>query len=132
MESEIKPLYSDEFNCSTGRGPELVKIHWMNAGKTLTAVDFLNPDDKTDHLLFTRVQVFMFTPEEVVNYITLDPRKIAFRPAAIFNLGKSAWFTSFYPHHLGKCDHYQIMFYDQLLDIICERVELCKGGYLAY
>ncbi|MFL7869866.1 MAG: hypothetical protein AB8I58_13625, partial [Anaerolineales bacterium] len=119
----------DEFYCE-GRGPELHKVHWAFSGHTLRAIDFMNPDEsESRHLFFTGVQVVMITPEEVINYETVDQRWIDFRPAGILDLGKSLWLESFSPQHLEKCFHYQIMFYDELFDVICEGIEVREGSY---
>jgi len=40
------------------------------------------------------------------------------------------WLRSFNPHHLVICQHYRNMFYDEFLDILCERVKSKKGGYV--
>ena len=68
---EAGPYLVDEF-AKDGRGPVLEKVHWAYNGATLRAIDFLNMDDELQHLFFTGVQVFMITPEEVVNYITIQ------------------------------------------------------------
>jgi len=73
----------------------------------------------------------MFTPEEVINYKTLHSAWAMYRGAGIICLGKSAWLNSFSPQHLEKCLHYQLMFYDDLLDVICEKIEAREGSYLA-
>ncbi len=71
----------------------------------------------------------MITPEEVINYTQLS--YIAeHRPAAMFNLGKSNWLKSFSQLHLEKCNHYQLLFYDELLDVIAEGVEFGKGKFI--
>lgn len=101
-----------------GRGPQLERAHYGPNGCTLKAVDYLNPDHSSredlKHLLFERAQVFMFTPEEVHNDDQVDWSKTD--NAAVVCLGKSAWLLSFNPQHLAKCQHYQIMFYDDILD----------------
>jgi hypothetical protein len=73
----------------------------------------------------------MFTPEEVINYTFINRNWANFRTAGILDLGKSSWMNSFSPQHLGKCARYQIMFYDELLDVICENIEVREGIYLA-
>ena len=125
---EIGPYLIDKFT-NDGRGPVLEKVHWAYNGATLRAIDFQNLDDKLQYLFFVGVQVFMFTPEEVINYITISPLWRENRKAGIICLGKSEWLKSFSPRHLDKCNHYQIMFYDELLDVICEGIEVRDGSY---
>jgi hypothetical protein len=131
VQDKGEPVIIDNFY-TDGRGPELIKVHWALSGATLKAIDFINPD-KTElmHLFFTKVQVLMFTPEEVINYVMLNPAWKIYRSVGIICLGKSSWLNSFSPRHLEKCLHYQIMFYDELLDVICEKIEVRDGGYLA-
>ena len=50
------------------------------------------------------------------------------RPAAIISLGKSPWLLSFRQQHLAQCSHFQIMFYDEYLDIICETIVYGQGA----
>jgi hypothetical protein len=50
--------------------------------------------------------------------------------AAAVCLGRSPWLRSFNPHHLVICQHYRNMFYDEFLDMICERVKSKKRGYV--
>lgn len=71
----------------------------------------------------------MFTPEEVYNYQTTLINWGLYNKAAIVTLGKSDWVKSFAPGHLEKCQHYQIMFYDEYLDVICENIMVNSGAY---
>ena len=125
---EAGPYLVDEFQAD-GRGPVLEKVHWAYNGTTLRAIDFLNIEDDPKHVFFTGVQVFMFTPEEVINYKTSSSLWSKNRNAGMICLGKSEWLTSFSPRHLEKCNHFQIMFYDELLDVICEQIEVRDGSY---
>lgn len=130
MKSNGQAILTEKFYCE-GRGPESLQYHWAYSGRILRAIDFINPDEtKRRHLLFSGVQVFMVTGEEVINYTSVNPLWRTTRRAGILCLGKSAWLESFSPRHLEKCVHYQIMFYDELLDIICESIEVREGGYL--
>lgn len=128
---EITRILRESF-FHAGRGPELIQVHYVGNGKVLKAIDYFNPDDEyTDenrkHLLFTKPQVFMFTPEEVYNY----PSNFwgGADKAAIVCFGKSAWLRSFSPQHLEKCQHYQVMFYDEFLDVICERIDAIPKAF---
>jgi hypothetical protein len=130
MTQEEVPILADKFYCD-GRGPELIKVHWAYSGHTLRAIEFVNPNETdTKHLFFVGVQVAMFTPEEVINYENLNQLWQISRPAGILCLGKSAWLKSYNQRHLERCAHYQVMFYDDLLDVICESIEIREGSYL--
>jgi len=115
-----------------GRGPALVRVHYDTiTGSGIVAADFLNPDDTRDrlkHLLFVRAQAFQFTPEEEYTNEWVDWARTG--NAAIIDLGRSAWYRSFTNRHSSDCRHFHIMFYDEVLDIICHAVELKAGGYL--
>jgi hypothetical protein len=63
----------------------------------------------------------------VINYGDLTDLLTRHRPAAIFDRGRSSWLQSFSPRHLERCKHFQLMFYDELLDVICEDV-ICRPG----
>ncbi len=129
----MKPILKESFY-HDGRGPELQKAHYSLNGKLIKAIDYFNPDDEYSpenlkHLLFVKTQVFMFTPEEVYNYETTNINWGQHNGAAMICLGKSEWLKSFAPQHLTTCSHYQVMFYDEFLDIICETVEAKLGSY---
>ena len=73
----------------------------------------------------------MFTPEEVIPYGSSRVADFgAHRPAAAFDLGHSEWLLSFSPQHLSRCHHFQLLFYDELLDVICEGLDFRSGAYL--
>jgi hypothetical protein len=115
-----------------GRGPTLVKVYYSNTGSTIEAAEYLNPDEsKLRHLVFRASQTFMFTPEEVENYERGGVDWAGTSRAAIVNLGRSPWLCSFAQTHLGRCNHYRVMFYDEYLDIVCEGIEANDGAYLA-
>ena len=62
----------------------------------------------------------MFTPEEVIG----DPGD-----GGAVDLGRSEWLSTFAPQHLASCRHFQLLFYDELLDIICESLEFADGVF---
>jgi len=107
-----------------GRGPELLKLHWRQA--TLLAADYKNPDSVTvRHVVFHGSQAVQLTPEEVIGL----PRPVTRNGSAAVNLGRSEWLESFAPQHLENCQHHQLLFYDQLIDVLCERLEFRRGPY---
>ena len=129
----IEPIHSSLFY-HEGRGPELKRIHWATNGRTLAGIDYFNPDDDHEagpvkHVRFRGLQVVMITPEEVIGEHQLGDALSRFRPAAMFNRGRSEWLLSFDGHHLGACSHFQLLFYDELFDIICEAVECGLGSF---
>ena len=119
---------------AAGRGPELRRVHHLANGIGLVAIDYGNPDYASEadlkHLIFHRVQVHVFTPEEVHNYAGDEVRwGPSINQAAAVNLGKSAWLLSFAQRHLVRCNHYRLMFYDEYLDVICEGISAEAGPY---
>jgi len=123
------PVHGQHF-IRDGRGPELKRVHYRSNGSLLVATDYLNPDEEElRHLLFIKPQVFMFTPEEVVgNDVPWGTGNLG--SAGIVCLGRSPWLESFAPANLGKCQHFRIAFYDEYLDVICERIEAKRDGYV--
>ena len=131
----MTPIHSDRFY-HDGRGPELKQIHWTFGGRQLVALDYTTPGDvdalgTPNHVKFYGFQVVMITPEEVVNYDALDLGQRLFdnRPAALFDMGRTGWLNSFSPTHLSECKHYQLLFYDELFDVIAENVNCFPGHY---
>lgn len=120
-----------------GRGPELRRVHWSRPQScALRAIEYFCPDDTYDdahlrHVRFVGPQAFMFTPEEVINYAS--SRVASFgqhHPAAALDHDHSEWLLSFNPRHLGRCRHFQLLFYDELLDVLCEELDFRAGAYL--
>ena len=62
----------------------------------------------------------MFTPEEVIG----QPGD-----GGATDLGRSEWLQSFTQRHLGACRHFRLLFYDELLDVICESLEFADGVF---
>ncbi len=124
----IQAILTEEFYCD-GRGPELEAVRYASEGRRLQAVEYLNPDGANlKHLCFEGVQVWMFTPHEVYNW-ELDWADVAPGVAAVC-LGKSDWLQSFAPEHLANCQHYQLKFYGEFLDVICERIVFGQETFL--
>jgi hypothetical protein len=128
----MTPVHTEFFH-SDGRGPELVALRWGFSGRVLEAAEFMLPDAAAPgdlrHVRFLRPQVVMRTPEEVIDYREFGSQFAKHRPAAMFDLGKSKWLKSFSQRHLERCTHYQLYFYDELLDVIAEGVAFGAGPY---
>ena len=106
-----------------GRGPELQKVIWGNKGVTLVGFEFYNPDDiyeekNIKNIELVKVEVFALASEEVHGNILASAES----QAAIFEVLDSNWIKTFQPRHLSKCKHFQIMFYDEIYDVICEDI----------
>lgn len=125
----VKSIHSDVFY-NDGRGPTLVRVHRGINNVNTVAIDYRNPDEeKLRHLKFYGLQVEMITPEEVIGYKQLGDSLSKHHPASILDLGKSIWLKTFTDLHLEKCSHYQILFYDELFDVICEGIQAIEGGF---
>jgi hypothetical protein len=131
--NQIKPILTDLFH-HDGRGPELQKIHYFNRGIHIQAVEYYNPEDAYDEghiktLQFIKPEAFQFTPEEEYGYGKQGFDWSEFNKAGILNLGKTEWYKSFSNIHSSNCNHFQIMFYDEFLDIICEDIKALPGHF---
>ena len=128
----LVPIHTDIFY-HDGRGPELQHVHWSHRGAVLRAIEYYNPDDTYDslalkHVLFDACQVVQITPEEIIQYARVATH-LAGSSAAMFDLGRSDWLASFSPLHLKACSHFRLMFYDELVDVICERITCVRGPF---
>jgi len=117
-----KPVLENDFY-HDGRGPELQNVRWKSNGVILAGFEYYNPDDEyTDgnlkHLKLKGVQVYCMATDEV----HANKKATGDSKAAIYEVEDSDWLKSFYPTHLAKCRHYQIMFYDEIYDVICEDI----------
>jgi hypothetical protein len=126
-----RPIHIEEF-WHEGRGPELHRVLWNASGSSVRAIEYVNPnwsdaDSDLRHVLFVAPQVVQITPDEVIGAEQMGTRYIDYRPAAMFDLGRTAWLESFAQTHLVNCRHIQMLFYDELIDIICESVACGVG-----
>ena len=122
-----KPIFTGDFFFD-GRGPSLVRIHWAHDGKVLRAIDFDGTRGKA-HLFFEGMQVYMVTPEDVIELDSHDLMVVDGKIYSAVTLGKSEWLSTFAPWYLDKCEHYKFLFYDEMIDVICEDVEVRAGYY---
>ncbi len=132
MSSSAHPVATEVFYAS-GRGPILRRVV-SSAGGRIRALEFYRIDEPSDashvrHVRIIKPQVFMVTPEEVINYSEWASSFSQHVGAAALDLGHSEWLRSFSPLHLSKCRHFQLLFYDELFDIICESLEFGDGEY---
>jgi hypothetical protein len=121
------PLFESDFY-HEGRGPELQKVIWDFRGQILRGFEYFNPDDEYTeanlrHLYLDKVEAYSMAGEEVHKRIIANGKT----KAAIFQIPESDWKKSFQQRHLGTCDHYQIMFYDEVFDVICRKIIPGKG-----
>ncbi len=124
---KILPQFENEFY-RDGRGPELNKVVWIREGVILKGFEFFNPDDEYSeknikHILLNKVEAFSMAGEEVHGNIFATGKSTA----AIFKIEGSDWLKQFNQSHLDNCSHYQIMFYDEIYDIICKSIRIGRG-----
>ncbi len=123
----MEAILESEFH-HDGRGPELQRVVWSSA--TPLGFEYYNPEDvyvveNLRHLRLVRVVAFAYAGEEVHGNIVTS----AGTHAAIHDLGRSPWLRSFSPRHLDGCSHYQVMFYDEVFDVICHAIRAGSGPY---
>ncbi|MBF7074590.1 hypothetical protein ISG33_14385 [Glaciecola sp. MH2013] len=121
------PILENDFY-HDGRGPELHRVRWKENGVVLVGFEYFNPDDEytpenLKHLALERVEAYSMSSVEVHGNIlaTSDCK------AAIFEVKSSGWLASFNQSHLSECKHYQIMFYDEIYDVICGNIKVGAG-----
>lgn len=124
---EMIPILENEFY-HDGRGPELKLVVWKLNGVIPEGFEYYNPDDVYDedslkNIRLEGVQIYSMAPEENHgNIMATNTSK-----AGIHEVINSEWLKSFNQTHLGKCKHFQIAFYDEIYDIICEKIVPGKG-----
>ena len=116
------PILEAEFH-HDGRGPELQKVVWDYRGQILRGFEYFNPEDEYSgenlrHLALDKVEAYSMASEEVHKLIAANGES----KAAIFRIVDSPWKASFQQRHLQDCEHFQIMFYDEIFDVICRGI----------
>ncbi len=124
---QIKPILIDEFY-HDGRGPELRRTIWKENGIILVGFEYYNPDDIYDeeylkHIKLEKVEAYSMSSDEVHGNILATEKS----KAAIFKIQNSKWKKTFNPMHLEDCEHFQIMFYDEIYDVICKSITSGRG-----
>ncbi len=124
---KIIPVFENEFY-HDGRGPELIKVIWEHEGSVLKGFEFFNPDDERfeeniKNVTLVKAEVFSCAGEEVHGNILCNGNS----KAAIFRILNSTWIKQFIPIHLEDCSHYQIVFYDDIYDVICQDIRVGTG-----
>jgi hypothetical protein len=119
---KTKPILEEHFY-HDGRGPELQNVRWRLNGVIPVGFEYYNPDDpyveeNLKHICLKGVQVYSMATEEVHGNILATGKS----KAAILEVIESKWLKSYQPRHLHSCKHYQIMFYDEIYDVICEEI----------
>ncbi len=123
----INPVLENEFY-HDGRGPALQNARWRGGGVMLAGFEYFNPGDAYNrenlkHLLLEGVQAYSMATEEVHGNILATAES----KAAIFEIINSEWLASFNQAHLSECKHYQIMFYDEIYDVVCKNIKSGTG-----
>ena len=125
------PLLENQFY-HDGRGPELQETIWSDRGIILHGFEYFNPDDAYEienlrHLQLIGVQVYSMAYEEV--HAEAIPSSNL--NAGVFEILNSKWLKSFNPDHLSNCRHFQVVFYDEIYNIICEKIVAGNGKLIS-
>lgn len=124
---KTEPLLENEFH-RDGRGPELQRTVWIHNGVILKGFEYYNPEDVYEdenikYLELIGLEAYSMAGEEIHGNILAEGDS----RAAVLKVVNSAWLKQFNSSYLGKCDHYQIMFYDEIYDVICREIKAGKG-----
>lgn len=122
-----KPILENDFY-HDGRGPELQRVVWKSNGVVLVGFEYFNPDDEyipenLRHLVLEGVESYCMSSEEVHGNILATGKS----KAAIIEVFNSEWLAQFNQAHLSSCKHYQIMFYDEIYDVVCKGLKPGMG-----
>lgn len=121
-----------------GRGPVLHRWLWSDdlllpdssAGFQTLPRRCVGAQSEYGWVVFHGVQVVQSVPEEVHSYwhyeLSEEPRE---ERGAAWLVESSTWLASFDQRHLGKCRHYILEFYDDIVEVICEELIIGKGDF---
>ncbi|MEN8133184.1 MAG: hypothetical protein ABFS45_23995 [Pseudomonadota bacterium] len=126
LKMEISTLLESKFHYD-GRGPELQRVVWAYDGKILQGFEYYNPEDAYEEesikcLELVGVEAYSMAVEEVHNHTLATGES----KASIFKIESSPWMKQYDPECIEGCSHYQIIFYDEVYDVICKEI---KAGY---
>lgn len=123
-----KTIFENDFY-HDGRGPELQRVVWKLKGVVLVGFEYFNPDDEHTlenlrHLVLEGVEAYSMASKEVHGSIMANGDS----KAAIFEVVNSTWLASLNKAHLSECKHYQIVFYDEIYDLVCKGIKSGVGN----
>jgi hypothetical protein len=115
-----------------GKGPELDRVIRSHGGVILKGFEYYNPgkaskEDNIKHLKLIGVEAFSMAIEDVHGNILANESS----PAAIFKVEDSAWAQQFDFTNLDNCNHYQIVFYNEIYDVLCTEIKSGEGRLLS-
>lgn len=127
---EIYTLLESMFH-HDGRGPELQRVVWAYDGKILQGFEYYNPEDAYEeenikYLELDGVEAYSMAVVEARSHTlaTAESR------AAIFKIESSPWMKQYDPDCIEGCSHYQVIFYDEVYDVICKAIKSGNGRLL--
>ena len=126
-EMKIYSLLESRFH-NNGRGPELQRVVWAYDGKILLGFEYYNPEDSyteesIKHLELIDVEAYSMAVEEVHGNILVNRES----KASIIKIENSRWLKQYNPACIGGRNHYQIIFYDEVYDVICREIRAGSG-----
>ena len=95
-----KPILESDFY-HDGRGPELQRVVWKLRGTVLVGFEYFNPDDK---------------------YVPDNLRHLVLEGVEAYSMASEE-----VQSHLSECKHYQVMFYDEVFDLVCRGIKSGAG-----
>ena len=98
-------------------------------GKDLLGFEYFNPDDEYSlanlkHIRLDNVIAYSKATVDVHGCILANTKCVA----AIFEVPNSNWLPSLNQNEIAGCKHFQIMFYDEIYDVVCKSVITGKGN----
>lgn len=122
VEQLVSEFYSD------GRGPELQQVVWTVNGSNLVGFEYFNPDveykpENLMHLILQDVRAYQMSLEEIHSNIQASTNS----KAAIFEIIDSSWLKTFKQDLVKEYKHFQIIFYDEIFDVVCKHIKCGRG-----
>lgn len=132
MPEVYTPVKTDYF-FDDGRGPILK--HWLydtdfvlpNSPEKATRPNIILGADYGHWVVFHRMQVIQIVPEEVYGYKYLDHTQEKGNGAWLVE--DSNWLKSFHPRHLANAKHFILIFYDEIVEVICNDLIFGEGPF---
>lgn len=109
-----------------GSGPQLEKVRWDDSGKNLIGFEYTIPDDYIRRFItLEKVMVFCNSSKEVHGNILFSNST----KAGIIKIVNSEWKKSFNQSRLADSNHFQIIFNDDIYDLICMNLSIKESNY---
>jgi len=133
---KVQPISTPQFGYD-GRGPSLARwIHdrecvltGTDKGRATLPGHIIGAEHSEGWVVFQGLQVLQTVPEEVHSYWFFELLPSDAKHTGVYEVSDSAWKASFDQRHLADQRHFILVFYDDLVEVLCGSLVFGSGTF---